>query len=461
MNSRWNTRRRSVRWTMGVALVGTLIMVAPPLAAAQAAPEVTFTKDVAPILQRSCQSCHRPGPGGGAPMALLSYSDVRPWARAIKARTEARTMPPWFIEKEVSIQAFKDDPSLSDEEIAMIGRWVDAGAPRGNPADLPPPRQFPDGREWTIGPPDLIVSSPEEVVKAVAADWHGYWEATPVGLPADRYVEAVEVHEVRVSGGFAKADGLGGYSVIHHAGINAGIPGDGETAGPVTPIEGVEGSFAMTHEAGQNATKYADGLGVLLPAESSLHWRVHTHSFGEEVVTRLDVGFKFHPDGYQPKYNAPGPGIFLTFNDLDIPGGADNLRFDAMGVTKNPSKLVTFEPHMHAGGTRMCLNAQYPNGVRETLTCAGYDHNWVKVYNYEDDAAPLLPAGTILHAIAWYDNSAGNRNIIEPRNWHGLGSRSMDDMFFFLGRFVGLTEEQYEEELAARQQRPQLSAQDN
>ena len=461
MNSRWNTRRRSVRWTMGVALVGTLIMVAPPLAAAQAAPEVTFTKDVAPILQRSCQSCHRPGPGGGAPMALLSYSDVRPWARAIKARTEARTMPPWFIEKEVGVQAFKDDPSLSDEEIAMIGHWVDAGAPRGNPADLPPPRQFPDGREWTIGPPDLIVSSPEGVVKAVAADWHGYWEATPVGLPADRYVEAVEVHEVRVSGGFAKADGLGGYSVIHHAGIVAGMPGDEAGAGPVTRIEGVEGSFGMTHEAGQNAIKYAEGLGVVLPSDSSLHWRVHTHSFGEEVVTRLDVGFKFHPDGYAPKYSAPGPGVRLTFNDLDIPGGADNLRFDAMGVTKNPSKLVTYEPHMHAGGTRMCLNAQYPNGVRETLTCAGYDHNWVKVYSYEDDAAPLLPAGTILHAIAWYDNSAGNRNIIEPRNWHGLGSRSMDDMFFFLGRFVGLTEEQYEEELAARQQRPQLSAQDN
>ena len=108
----------------------------------------------------------------------------------------------------------------------------------------------------------------------------------------------------------------------------------------------------------------------------------------------------------------------------------------------------------------MCLNAQYPDGVRETLTCAGYDHNWVKVYNYADHAAPLLPAGTILHAIAWYDNSTGNRNIIEPRNSHGLGSRSMDDMFFFLGRFV-LTEEQYEEELAARQQRAQLSAQDN
>ena len=449
---------RRVSACLGGALVGTLALVAAAPAAAQGGAEATFTKDIAPILQRSCQSCHRPGPGGGAPMSLLTYSEVRPWARAIKARTAERTMPPWFIEKEVGVQDFKDDPSLSDAEIALIGGWVDAGAPRGNPADLPPPREFSDGKEWTIGEPDLIVSSPEEVVKAVAADWHGYWDSTPVGLARDRYVQAVEVHEVRVSGGLAKADGLGGYSVIHHAGIQAGSPGDGNAPGPVSPSEG---GFMMTHEAGQNATRYPEGLGVELPAGSSLHWRVHTHSFGEEVTARLDVGFKFHPVDYQPKYTAPGPGVFLTFNDLDIPGGAQDLRFDALAVTRNPSKLVTFEPHMHAGGRRMCLNAQYPDGMRETLTCAGYDHNWVKVYNYADDAAPLLPAGTILHAIAWYDNSAANRNIIEPRNWHGLGSRSMDDMFFFLGRFVGLTEEQYEEEQAARQQGARLSAQDN
>ena len=434
-----------VRYPAVTAAVTFALGAAP--AAGKDAAEVTFTKDVAPILQRSCQGCHRPGPGGGAPMALLTYRDVRPWARAIRARTAARTMPPWFIEKTVGIQAFKDDPTLSDEEIALIGRWVDAGAPRGDPADLPPPRQFPDGREWTIGTPDLIVSSPEKVVEAVAADWHGYWESTPVGLAEDRYVEAVEVHEVRVDGGYGGADGAGGYSVIHHAGITAGAPGAGDAPGPVNPIEG---AFMMTHEAGQNATRYPDGLGIRLPAGSYLHWRVHTHAFGEEVTARLDVGFKFHPAGYAPKYAAPGPGVFLTFNDLDIPAGAENVRFDALGVTKRPSKLVTFEPHMHAGGRRMCLNAQYPDGVRETLTCAGYDHNWVKVYNYADHAAPLLPAGTILHAIAWYDNSAGNRNVIEPRNWHGLGSRSMDDMFFFLGRFVGLTEEQYEEELAAR-----------
>ena len=430
------------------ALVAALVLVAAPSAGAEQHAEVTFSKDVAPILQRSCQGCHRPGPGGGAPMSLITYNDVRPWARAIKDRTASRTMPPWFIEKEVGVQDFKDDPSLSEEEIATIGRWVDVGAPRGDPADLPPPREFPDGKGWTIGTPDLIISSPEVTVEAVASDWHGYLESTPTGMSEDRYIESVEVHEVRLQGSHGKADGLGGYSVVHHAGITAGTPGDLATPGPVGAIEG---ALNMTHEAGQNATRFANGVGIKLPANSSLHWRVHLSSFGEEVLVKLDVGFKFHPKGYSPKYTASRPFDSLSNNDLDIPAGAADLRFDALAVTKHPSKLVSFEPHMHAGGRRMCLNAQYPNGIRETLTCARYDHNWVKVYSYADHAAPLIPTGTILQAIAWYDNSAANRNIIEPRNWHGLGSRSMDDMFFFVGRFVGLTEEQYEEERAARQ----------
>lgn len=448
------------RFVMAWVMVAGIVVAIPPrVTAGQAEDDPTFTEDIAPILQRSCQSCHRPGPGGGAPMSLLTYNEVRPWARAIKDRTGRRTMPPWFIEKNVGIQEFKNDPSLSDEEIATIARWVDGGAPQGNTSDLPPPHQFPDGKEWTIGTPDWIVTSPDMTVKAVASDWHGYLESTPTRMAEDRYIKSVEIHEVRVQGSTGKTDGLGGYSVVHHAGIVAGTPGEDVTPGPVGRIEG---AFGMTHEAGQNATHYTDGVGVKLPADSFLHWRVHLSSFGEEVVTRLDVGFKFHPDGYTPKYTAPGPGVSLTFNDLDIPAGATDLRFDAMAVTRSPSKLVTFEPHMHAGGRRMCLNAQYPNGRLETLTCAGYDHNWVKVYNYADHSAPLIPAGTILHAIAWYDNSAGNRNIIEPRNWHGLGSRSMDDMFFFIGKFVGLTNEQYEEELSAREQtgsRP--SAQDD
>ena len=123
--------------------------------AAQVTTPVTFTKDIAPILQRSCQNCH--GPQGFAPMPLTTYEEVRPWATAIKRKTSQREMPPWFIEKNIGVQKFKDDPSLSDDEIAVIAAWVDGGARRGNPADMPPPRQFAAKGAWTLGTPDLVV----------------------------------------------------------------------------------------------------------------------------------------------------------------------------------------------------------------------------------------------------------------------------------------------------------------
>src|SRR5437867_7462061 len=155
----------------GMAMVlGAGLAVTASSAKAQT-DEVTFTKEIAPILQRSCQSCHRPD--SIAPMSLLTYEEVRPWARAIKERTLLRgrrgAMPPWFIEKEIGIQKFKDDISLSDAEIAKIAKWVDAGAPRGNPADLPPARVFADNADnssWQIGAPDLIVTSPAVDMKA-------------------------------------------------------------------------------------------------------------------------------------------------------------------------------------------------------------------------------------------------------------------------------------------------------
>ena len=117
---------------------------------------VTFTKDIAPILQRSCQNCHRPN--SMAPMPLLTYQDARPWSRSIKEKVVKRNMPPWFVDRSVGIHEFKDDPSLTDQEIATIAAWVDAGAPEGNRADMPPPRQFEDSDKWHIGKPDLIVS---------------------------------------------------------------------------------------------------------------------------------------------------------------------------------------------------------------------------------------------------------------------------------------------------------------
>ena len=151
--------------TLGGAILGVSVLLVPggvDFLSAQAPAgrpgDVTFTKDVAPILQRSCQSCHRPE--SMAPMSLMTYEDVRPWVRSIKRRVVAREMPPWHIEKNVGIQRFKDDVSLSDAEVATIAAWVDGGAVRGNPADLPPPRKFEDVEQWRIGTPDLIVKVP-------------------------------------------------------------------------------------------------------------------------------------------------------------------------------------------------------------------------------------------------------------------------------------------------------------
>jgi hypothetical protein len=144
--------------------------------------------------------------------------------------------------------------------------------------------------------------------------------------------------------------------------------------------------------------------------------------------------------------------------ELDIPGNADNVRYDVFTTLRHSMKMVTYEPHLHAAGKRMCVEALYPDGFRAILNCAGYNHNWVKAYVYEDDAAPLLPKGTILHVTGWYDNSPKNPRVVDPRNWRGLGDRSIDDMFFLLSRFVYYTEEEFKAEVAAREQRKKSKA---
>ena len=177
----------------GCAAMALLLLGAAPAPAQTAAAggEVTFTKDVLPILQRSCQSCHRPG--AIAPMSLVSYEDVRPWARSIKRNVETREMPPWYIDRRIGIQDFKDDPSLTDAEIGTIAAWVDAGSPRGNPADAPPPLEFPGRQRLADRRADLIVSMPEPyLLPAEGPDVFPNILADP-GLTVDRYIKAVEV----------------------------------------------------------------------------------------------------------------------------------------------------------------------------------------------------------------------------------------------------------------------------
>ena len=182
-------------------LAALLVVVAVPgVAAAEQAQQVTFAKDVAPILQRSCQVCHRPN--NMAPMSLMTYEETRPWARSIKNKVVAREMPPWHIDTKVGVQSFKGDRSLSDDEIATVVEWVDGGAPRGNPADMPAPVEFQDFGAWTIEP-DVIVTSPPHSVPAEAGDWWGDY-IVDSGITEDRYIQAIQTK-------------TGDLRVVHHA----------------------------------------------------------------------------------------------------------------------------------------------------------------------------------------------------------------------------------------------------
>ena len=379
------------RYLAAATLVSLLL---PPLAVAQtggarseAHDEVTFSRDIAPILQRSCQKCHRPN--SLAPMSLITYEEVRPWARAIKMRTGLRdqmgVMPPWYIEKDIGIQRFANDPSLSDEEVALIASWADSGAPQGNPADMPTPPPFIDVDEWEIGEPDLVVSSPSFEMEALAPDWWGNLGSTPTGLTEDRYVAAIEYKEVTEEKGEQTRTTVGGLFTVHHAALISTDP-DEPRAALTWPV----------HEVGRNADVFDAEAGRLLKANSELSFfSTHLHSSGADTRGRLDVGLKFHPEGYEPTQDWQ----FLFFGngaDIDIPPMTSDHQQQAYFTLPENAKISVFEPHMHAPGVRMCLDAVWGNTV-QTLNCAGYDHNWVRVYKYEDDAAPLLPKGTILH----------------------------------------------------------------
>src|SRR5438874_8506874 len=212
---------------------------------------VTFSKDIAPILQRSCQNCHQPD--SVAPMSLITYQEVRPWAKSIKFRTAFRdkpgVMPPWYVEKDIGIQKYKNDNSLSDLEIAKISKWVDSGAPEGNPADLPPPRRLGDASKWTLGEPDLIVSTPVVTMKAGAPDWWGELDPAPTGLTEDRWVKSVEMREVNDVQGDGGRKTVGSRYIFHHMIWTTSVPGT--QASLEDSGEGGSGTWPI-HEVGRN-----------------------------------------------------------------------------------------------------------------------------------------------------------------------------------------------------------------
>ena len=421
---------------------------------------VTFTKDIAPILQRSCQTCHRPD--SVAPMSLLTYEQARPWARAMKMRTSlgprAGVMPPWYIEENIGIQHYKNNPSLSDEEIDQIAVWADTGAPEGNPADLPSPLDW-STAAWSIGEPDLITVLPDITMKSDAADWWGEIETTPIGNTEDRYVAALEFKEINdVDPAVRRRDTVGGRFIYHHMIWTTQVIGEDGEQDDDRERETTTGW--PVHEVGRNADIFDTRAGRKLSANSSVVSNsLHLHSNGRDTTGHLEIGWKFHPEGYEPEFRRVGRGLGNAL-DIDIRPMQANQELHAYTVLQQHQKITTFEPHLHAPGERMCLEAIWGMNI-ETLTCVGYDHNWVRTYEYEDDYAPLLPKGTIMHIVGYMDNSPTNRNIPDPRNWQGSGNRSVANMFIDLGLGVELSDEQFITEMAERREKLQLGPNDH
>ena len=455
----------SVKGTALATLAFAALLVPGILGAQEASlDEVTFTRDIAPILQRSCQTCHRDG--GVAPMTLTTYQQVRRYSSRIVYRTGLRdvagAMPPWYVEKDIGIQHFKNDPSLNDWEVAVIAAWVENGMPEGNPADMPPPLVFSDGDTWIAGEPDLIVKTNEIFVAGGAPDWWGEIESVPVGLTEDRWVSSVEIKEVNDVDNRSGEDGrqtVGRRYVFHHMIWSTRVLDEDEDSGQFA--ERGEGAVGWpVHEVGRNPDMFAPEAGRLLRAGSSIVSNsIHLHSNGVDTRAHLEIGFRFHPIGYEPEYGRAGLGLGNGV-DIDIRGNEKDQELHAYRTLNQHTKIVTFEPHLHAPGARMCLEAIWGYNV-ETLSCVGYDHNWVRGYAYADDAAPLLPKGTILHIVGYMDTTKDNINIADPRNWQGAGNRSVTNMFIDLGMRVSMTDEQFVREMAKRREVLNLTANDH
>lgn len=437
----------------GLLLAFSGLAISPVLSAQ----EVTFHKDIEPILQRSCQTCHRDG--GVAPMPLVSYDETAPFAGLIEYKTSLRdragAMPPFYAEKNIGIQHIKDDPSLSDAELAAISTWARSGAPKGDAADAPAPLVFDNNAKWKLGEPDKIVQLKDFLMEGGRPDWWGELPSVSTGMTEDRYVKSVEIIEVNdVNEGVAASDTVGGLYIFHHMIWRTEVVDEN---GKIIPGQSV--SFPV-HEVGRNGDVFDPEAGPLLAANSAFFTdSVHMHSNGRDTVGHLEIGFRFHPRGYEPKYKSSisilGNGV-----DISVEGDAKDQELHAYQVLTQNTKVITFEPHLHAPGERMCLEAIWGYSV-ETLSCVGYDHNWVRGYGFEDNYTPLLPKGTILHITGYFDNTKANPNVPDPRNWQGSGNRSVTNMFIDLGIRVTMTDEQFKEEMETRRDNLNLGPNDH
>ena len=443
-------REPLVRTVVVLASLG--LMSLPGFLAGQ---DITYASDVAPIIQRNCQICHRPGAIG--PMSLLTYEVAKAYAPLIKMKVESRMMPPWHIDPAIGIQEFKNDVSLTDEEIQTIVQWVDAGAPLGDPADMPPPVAWEEASEWKLEerfgrPPDLIVESPPYTVLANGLDqWY-----EPVseleGLTEPRWARAAEIRPGNEKSAY----------VFHH--------GNSVLAGSAV---------------GKMYDLYPEDSGRRLVPGQRIRWGLHFFPIGEEVEdAHIQVGVWLYPPDETPEFEAeftsfltdpianrsvlqqgspcweqparipldsPECNVPTRLTDLSLPPHGTATQ-QGVHVLPRAIRLNSIRGHMHMRGKYQTMEAIYPDGRREVINRVNWDHRWHTAHEYADHVAPLLPKGTVLIVTAQYDNTVANPNNPDPDQWVFFGRRSADEMGHFHMGVTWLEDEDYERLVAEREQ---------
>jgi hypothetical protein len=433
--------------SLSALTVGAVLVLSGSARAADAAKTPTFTKDIAPIFQAKCEACHRPD--NMAPMSLQTYEEARPWVKSIAQRVGGRQMPPWHIDKTVGIQKFKNDRSLSDDQIDTILRWVSAGAPKGDPKDMPAPKVWADDTVWQeaikLGAPDLIVKSPEYTMPAVAQD--AWWRpSVPTGLTEPRWVRAIEIRPV----------GKGARKITHHALARLQQPEDMDPALFTNDPNVAGDGLFMEWAVGKNADEMRPDSGRLMLPGSKIVWEMHYHAVGEEISAHTEIGVWFYPKGQEPKHRE----VLALFNSFSGNSpGARALDIQPNQITTTESfitlrqnaRIENFQAHMHLRGKGMSMEAIYPDGRRELLSqISDFNFNWHNMYIYADDSAPLLAKGTILHLIAWYDNTKNNKSNPDPDQWVGYGDRTVDEMGHAWLNITYFSDDEFKAETAKR-----------
>jgi hypothetical protein len=406
------------RLTKAAALAATVLALsAIPAARTNPAGTPTFSKDVAPILFKNCVSCHRPG--DIAPMSLLTYENARPWAKSIREKVAVGTMPPWHATQAHGI--FSNDRRLTDREKDTLIRWADAGAPKGDPKDLPPVPKFAEG--WEIGTPDAIISMPREFeVKESGTIAYQFFEA-PTNFTEDKWIQAIEVRP-------------GARSVVHHVLVFCREPGARPTPpfAQVVPNLGgfghgrnaehaLPGALIATTAPGTNAMIFKPGSAMRIKAGAVFAFQVHYTANGTTTRDRTSVGVIFakRPPQKEIRNSAFVNPLFV------IPPGADNQVVESAIQFNEDSQIWALFPHTHLRGKSWEYRLIYPDGRREVvLSVPKYDFNWQTYYVFTKPLA--VPKGARLEATAHYDNSSGNKWNPDPKVAVRWGPQTWEEM---------------------------------